>query len=276
MGGVIFDTSGQLGNTLEIRYDPDGTVWIQALAHAALTALTPYKVIANEYGWVTAATTTAVSGECYIGVAPAAGIASAAIGWLQIGGPVASMVTPSLSVSVGHALYISAAGAVADKGADYTGVAGEFAICYTASTTSTTQDVILVPKIYKDGITSNYVLKADDYQLLLSDSGKTFGMATDAKTFTLPAIAGSAGVTYTFVNTGADGNNLIDVDPTGTGSGIHGTITLAASVVVLDGTDGDYVRNTKATSTTGDSITLVSNGADWFVTASTGIWASQA
>lgn len=123
------------------RYDLDGTVWIQAVAHAALTAKTPYKVIANEYGRVTAALADDTN-YFYVGV-PASAVASGDVCWLQIGGHISSMVTPSLSVSVGHALSILD-GAVADAGADYSGAAGQFAVCTTASTTSTTQDAFMI------------------------------------------------------------------------------------------------------------------------------------
>ena len=58
---------------------------------------------------------------------------------------------------------------------------------------------------------------------------------------------------------------------------IHGTITLAASVVELSGTDNKDLINTKATATTGNSVTIVGDGnTGWMVTGSTGIWASEA
>jgi len=124
------------------KEDTNGKVWVKIIAHDALTAKTSYKVIVNEYGYVTAAMTTAAA-FCYIGV-PEHAIDSGAEDWIQIGGYVASMITPSLSVSVGHALCINN-GVVADRGADYSGAGTEFAICTTASTTSTTQNVILMP-----------------------------------------------------------------------------------------------------------------------------------
>lgn len=106
------------------------------------------------------------------------------------------------------------------------------------------------------------------------DSGKTFLIGTDALTITLPATV--AGVTYTFINSGADGNNIITISPNASDA-IHGTITLAASVVELSGTDNKDLINTKATATTGNSVTLMGDGsAGWYVTSSTGIWASEA
>jgi hypothetical protein len=129
--------------TFERRYDSDGKVFAMARAHAALTAKTPYKLIANEYGPVTAALADGVL--YYTVIVPVAAVASGADFWGQIGGYCASMVTPSLSVSVGHALSILD-GAVADAGADYSGAAGEFAVNVTATTTATAHNVMLVPE----------------------------------------------------------------------------------------------------------------------------------
>lgn len=115
-----------------------------------------------------------------------------------------------------------------------------------------------------------YSLKADNYTVTAAESGTVFGMATDAKKFTLPAVA--AGLTYTFVNTGAAGNNLIDI---AIADGvISGTFTLAASVVAVS--VATTIRNTKSSSIKGDSVTLTSDGTGWFVVASTGIWEQQA
>jgi hypothetical protein len=121
------------------------------------------------------------------------------------------------------------------------------------------------------------------------DSGNVFLVGTDALTITLPAVgtlglgatadAAPAGTKYTFVNTGADGAAIITISPAAA-DGINGTITLASSVVELSGTVNKDLINTKATATTGNSVTIVSTGISgtkaWVVTSSTGIWASQA
>jgi len=140
---MIFGKNTSQYASFEKTYDADGRVWIEALAHGALTAKTPYQVYINEYGPVTAALTDAVN-YAYIGV-PAATVASGAIGKLQIGGLCEDMITPSLSVSVGHALSILN-GAVADAAADFTGLGGQFAACVTATTSSATQDAMLIPE----------------------------------------------------------------------------------------------------------------------------------
>ena len=130
--------------TFNRKYDSQGKVWMQAYAHGALTALTPYFIIANEYGRITAAITD-VTKYVYIGV-PQAAVAADATAWLQIGGYVVDMVTPSLTVTAGHGLYIYN-GAVADIGADYSGAAGEF--CVNTVTTAIGVEihtVMLVPE----------------------------------------------------------------------------------------------------------------------------------
>lgn len=109
--------------------------------------------------------------------------------------------------------------------------------------------------------------------LTVAESGKTFFIATDSLVITLPAVV--AGVTYTFINSGADGNNIITISPNASDA-IHGVITLAGTIVELGGTDDKDLINTKTTAGTSDSVTLLSNGTDWFVVSSTGIWASEA
>lgn len=119
-------------------------------------------------------------------------------------------------------------------------------------------------------ITANKTLTYDD-------SGTVYLVGTDALVITLPDT--EEGVEYTFVNSGAAGNNIITVSPQAT-DGIAGTVTLAATVVVLDGTVDKDVINTKATSIAGDSIRIVGTGVAgvtaWVITGSTGIWAREA
>ena len=125
----------------------------------------------------------------------------------------------------------------------------------------------------KAGWNENYVQSITaSTTLVAGDSGKVFTVATDALVITLPAC--EAGLKFTFVNTGADGNNIITLSPQST-DGVWGTITLAGSVVDLGGVANKDLINTKGTAIKGDSVTLVSDGTDWFVTASTGIWAAE-
>jgi hypothetical protein len=125
----------------------------------------------------------------------------------------------------------------------------------------------------KPGWNQNYVQEVTESMNIYDyDSGKVFTVATDALVITLPAA--EAGLKYTFINTGADGNNIITISPQSSDA-IWGTITLAGSVVDLGGTDNKDLINTKASAIKGDSVTLISDGTDWFVAASTGIWAAE-
>lgn len=113
-----------------------------------------------------------------------------------------------------------------------------------------------------------------DTTLTSADHMKVFLVGTDALTITLPTSV--LGLEYTFINTGADGNNIITISPAST-DGIWGTITLAASVVDLGGTANKDLINTKSTSIKGDCVTIVGGGSnDWYVKSSTGIWAAEA
>ena len=109
--------------------------------------------------------------------------------------------------------------------------------------------------------------------LTREDSGSVFAIATDAIAITLPSTFLGE---YTFINTGAAGNNIITISPQAA-DGIAGTITLAGTVVTRVGTaDADLV-NTKATSTKGNSVKIVGTGVAgtgaWYIVSSTGIWA---
>jgi len=172
------DTTYQKTSLVQ-REDATGKIWKQVVAAAELTAKTPYKIILNEYGYTTAALGSS-GAFVHIGV-PAGTVASGAIDWIQIGGYCADVITPSLSVSVGHALQLDANGAIADSGVDYTGKPGQFAVVTAASTTSTTQDVILNPEFQRDGtiydsnvLTSNGIPVRRDIELQ-TITGQTYG-----------------------------------------------------------------------------------------------------
>ena len=118
-------------------------------------------------------------------------------------------------------------------------------------------------------LTANRALTAED-------SGKIFLVATDALVISLPATV--AGLDFTFINTGAAGNNLITISPVAA-DGISGTITLASSVVVDAGVVNKDLINTKATAKTGDTVRLIGTGVTgtkaWVIASSTGIWAAE-
>jgi hypothetical protein len=115
-----------------------------------------------------------------------------------------------------------------------------------------------------------------DITLGLGDSGTVFTVAVDALTITLPT--SKKGATFTFINSGADGNNTITISPVATDA-IVGSIANAAADSVSGGVDGKDIVNTKATANQGDRITIVGDGEDgsgWWITDGVGIWASEA
>lgn len=110
--------------------------------------------------------------------------------------------------------------------------------------------------------------------LTYEDSGKVFLIATDALVVTLPAT--KAGVSYTFINSGADGNNIITISPNANDA-VFGSIANAAADSVSGGVADKDIINTKATANKGDRITLVGDGSDgWYIAGGVGIWASEA
>jgi hypothetical protein len=97
--------------------------------------------------------------------------------------------------------------------------------------------------------------------------------AIDTNTITLPAT--SAGCVYEFVYNGADGGALLDISPQAADA-VHGSCTLAASVLELSGSDDADFGFTKATINTGDRVTIVGDGSvGWFVTDCAGILANN-
>jgi len=142
---MAFQSSGQLTAPLYMITTADGSVLLPARAHTTLTAGTPYRVKYDEYGPITAAITD--DADSYrVGIAPSA-TTTGEIAYLIHGGPYSGMVTGSLSVAVGHGFGIRG-GAITDEGADFDDLHDAvFAICYTASTSSTSQDVIMIPEV---------------------------------------------------------------------------------------------------------------------------------
>jgi hypothetical protein len=111
----------------------------------------------------------------------------------------------------------------------------------------------------------NVVTKTTDYTVTDAESGTTFAIATDAKVFTLPATV--RGLTYTFVNTGADAAVLLSVSPNANDKIMGGG---------LAATDNKDAQNTKATAKKYDYITIVGDGVDgWVITDKQGIWTTE-
>lgn len=105
------DDSGYSTRPMGVREDMDGTQWVYARSHGALTALSPYVVRLTEGGWKTLAlfdtgmaSTTAASHLNYYAFIPASAISSDTDGWGQIGGPVVGVGAVSQSQTTGNYL----------------------------------------------------------------------------------------------------------------------------------------------------------------------------
>ena len=127
---------------------------------------------------------------------------------------------------------------------------------------------VLVGKKNEAGVTGfNIEQKDSNYTVVINngDCGKTLLSNTKDVVFTLPSIA--IGNVYTFVNTGADGQNNLTISPVS----IDG-ILYAGSL-----TDDKDLINTQATSKVGDYVTLASlnSTAHWTVVDVQGIWAKE-
>jgi hypothetical protein len=122
----------------------------------------------------------------------------------------------------------------------------------------------------------NPVLATDDTTLTEDDSGKTYNIATDAKTFTLPKItATNLGMKFRFRNIGDDGDVLLTISPN-EDDAIHGSIANSAGDSVAGGVVDKDLENTKATAKKGDWVELVAVAlTEWYITGGVGIWASE-
>ena len=127
---------------------------------------------------------------------------------------------------------------------------------------------VLVGKKNEAGVTGfNIEQKDSNYTVVINngDCGKTLLSNTKDVVFTLPSIA--IGNVYTFVNTGADGQNNLTISPVS----IDG-ILYAGSL-----TDDKYLIYTQATSKVGDYVTLASLNSSvfWTVVDSQGLWGKE-
>ena len=112
----------------------------------------------------------------------------------------------------------------------------------------------------------NIEQKDSNYTVVIStDSGKTFLSNTKDVVFTLPGIA--VGNVYTFINTGADGQNNLTISPNSS----DGILYVGGLV------DDKDLINTQATSKVGDyvKIAALNSTAHWTVVEAQGTWAKE-
>lgn len=120
-----------------------------------------------------------------------------------------------------------------------------------------------------------------------ADSGGIFAIATDSLVMTLPLIATqNLGMTLEFINTGADGNNIITIAPNAldafhggvvTSTGLNADATTSEALMGwASGTvDKDYI-NTKTTANKGDSVKVRAVATThWQIISGAGTWVSE-
>jgi len=113
-----------------------------------------------------------------------------------------------------------------------------------------------------------------------ANSTKDYSIATDALVITLPLITNdNLGLEYTFRNTGADGNNVLNIKPNAADS-INGGFPFVtgstASMNRASGTVNKGWANTKATSKVGDFVVLKAVSlTKWYIQGGQGVWASE-
>jgi len=127
---------------------------------------------------------------------------------------------------------------------------------------------VLVGKKNEGGVSGfNIEQKDSNYTVVINngDSGKTLLSNTKNVVFTLPSIA--VGNVYTFVNTGADGQNNLTINP----ATLDGILYLGGLV------DNKDLINTLATSKVGDYVTIASLNSIvfWTVVDVQGVWAKE-
>jgi len=127
---------------------------------------------------------------------------------------------------------------------------------------------VLVGKKNEGGVSGfNIEQKDSNYTVVINngDSGKTLLSNTKNVVFTLPSIA--VGNVYTFVNTGADGQNNLTINP----ATLDGILYLGGLV------DNKDLINTQGTSKVGDYVTIASLNSIvfWTVVDVQGVWAKE-
>ncbi len=137
--------TGGINTSRGIVYDGKGQGKVYAKAGVAITAGTVYYMSYDEDGREAIAVGTSSAG-LMAGVAEVS-LAAGEYGWFIVEGEV-DITTPSITTTAGNAAKFTATtGAIADKGAAYTGAADEFGIfTSTDAVAGTTHSVYMIPR----------------------------------------------------------------------------------------------------------------------------------
>lgn len=137
---MVFRSSDKQYTNMGFRYDDDGGVFVQAVAHGAITAGSMYLVIPYSYGLKTKAVASGTT-LCMAGFAEKT-VATGEIASIQVGGAIDDATTSALTVSVDQH-YGLTSGTFASIGSFTTAV---FAVGQTAATSATENDFVLIPR----------------------------------------------------------------------------------------------------------------------------------
>lgn len=157
-------------------------------------------------------------------------------------------------------------------------IVGESTLAITGASTFTGAATFTATPVFSAGVPRGFsTTTADTIAITAAQTGTVFLATKSSATqvFTLPAAA--AGLTYTFICGHASGEIL--VNPTGsiaTTFTAFATVGVDADTTIVTLSAGTGFKNTAATNAIGDSITVVSDGTNWFgVGITSGIWATQ-
>ena len=113
---------------------------------------------------------------------------------------------------------------------------------------------------------------AADNTIAVSESGKTFYLATTGATSTLPSVASSTGATFRFV-IGATFTGPNFTISSAEGDNIEGALIVAGAVVNCDAVD--IISFVADGENLGDFVELTSNGTNWYIGASGGLTSAK-
>ena len=128
---MVFRESSDQSTPIGFRYDDNGKVWINAVAHGALTADSPYKVVPGTAGYVTEAIASGTALYCFVGIAKEAW-STGDYAWLQIGGQCDDVTLTSGTTYTSGQYVALVAGAFTSNAAD--NVDGIFGVCNETAT----------------------------------------------------------------------------------------------------------------------------------------------
>lgn len=141
-----------IGRSQEEKVKADGSRWVRAVAHAALTAKRPYGIYQAYDGWRTAALSsvhTEASDSVHffrpvwkIAVPEVAAVTNDEV-WMQVGGYCSATLATATTLAAGEYVEISGGSIVLGAATSTVPINNTFAVAYSA-TTSTSVELFLL------------------------------------------------------------------------------------------------------------------------------------